>query len=132
MNRHMLLALVLVMGGCTFGPRVDHEPLAREPRGANVTLQARNASVAGELLAVQDTALLVLTTEQRMVLVPYRGLRRGDAEMRIPIVRGGEPPSEAQRTRLRRVSRYPQGVDSALQRALLDAYGQPEIEVFRP
>jgi hypothetical protein len=132
MKLTVLLALLIVLGGCTIGPQVQNEPLAREPRGASVTLQARGHTITGELLEVQDSALLVLTPEERVTLVSYRLLRRGDAEMRIPIVRGGEPPSRARREQLRRVSRFPQGLDPSLRGALLDAYGQADVVVFQP
>jgi hypothetical protein len=132
MKRLLVFALLALSAGCTVGPRVENVGLAREPRGASVTLQVGNRTFTGELLEVQDTALLVLSNAQAVTLVPYRLLSKGEAEGRWRVQRGGRPPTAAQRENLRRVSRFPQGIDAELRRALLAAYGQAEVEVLRP
>jgi hypothetical protein len=127
----LLLLLVAGLSACAFGPRAERQPLAREPRGANVTLQTPTQSLRAELLGVQDTALLLVSERERITLVPYRVIREARVELNPPLSSHGRPPSRAQREALRRVSRYPQGVGPELLRALLAAYSQSELEVVR-
>jgi hypothetical protein len=128
----IVLLLALLLGGCYVGRRAENLDLARQPRGAMVRLQTGAGAVNGELLQVQDTALLVLDSQQRVSLVPYRAIRLGEAEMVREVTRGGRVPSEAHRQRLARISRFPQGLSPETQRALLAAYGQTELRVVRP
>jgi hypothetical protein len=132
MNRTtMVLVLCLALAGCYVGARAETLELARSPRGANIQLQLRAGSVAGELLEVQDTALVVLSLEQRLMLVPYRAVQRGEVELMREVTYGGRQPSAARRQQLRRISRYPQGLTPETQRALLAAYSQADFEVVR-
>jgi hypothetical protein len=128
----IVLLLALLLGGCYVGRRAENIDLAWQPRGAMVQLQTGAGSVNGELLEVQDTALLVLDLQKRVSLVPYRAIRLGEAEMVRDVTRDGRTPSEAHRQRLARISRFPQGLTPETQRALLDAYGQAELRVVRP
>jgi hypothetical protein len=125
----LLLVLALTLGGCYIGQGTENLELANQPRGANVQLQIRGGPVNGELLEVQDTALVVLTKQGQVTLVPYRAIQRGEVEMLRELTHGGRQPSMAQRERLRLISRFPRGLKPETRRALLAAYGQTEIQV---
>src|SRR5436309_2339387 len=77
--------------GCHIGGRVDRFAPATRPEGVAVALELRGGGRAqGELLAVQDTALVVLA-QDTVTLVPYVVLETGqfsqvEAELR------GTPP----------------------------------------
>lgn len=127
----MLLSVLLAgLTACAVGPRVEDQPMARQPRGASVKLDTAEGPIAGELLAVQDTAIVILTRAQRATLVPFRVILDGDAELAGEITRGGRTPGGHRLERLRLVSRFPQGFNPELQRALLTALGQAELEVM--
>lgn len=131
MKRILIPLLVnLALSGCYIGRSAERVELAVAPRGATVQLQTLRGAVNGELLEVQDTALLVLT-QQRVTLVPYRIIRRGDVELLREVTSAGRQPSAARRQRLSRISRFPHGIDPDTRRALLAAYDQVEIEVVR-
>jgi hypothetical protein len=90
MNREAIILLLgLGLASCAIGTRVEDVELARVPRGATVQLQTRSGPVEGELLEVQDTALVVLTREQRVPLVPYRTIQRGEVELLHEITHSG-------------------------------------------
>jgi hypothetical protein len=127
----LLMASFATATACAVGPRAASEPLAQNPRGAHVTLRTDRAVLDGELLEVQDTALLVLGPAERLTIVPYRVIRSGEAELVGAITRGGRTPPPARRARLSLVSRFPQGLDADLLTALLRAYRQTEPEVLR-
>jgi hypothetical protein len=133
MNRALIvLALSLTLAACYVGTRAETLELAREPRGATVQLQTRSGPVNGELLEVRDTALVVLVPQQRLKLVPYHVIRRGEVELLREVPSGGRQPSAVRRQQLRRISRYPQGLTAETERALLAAYAQAELEVVHP
>src|SRR2546425_9351766 len=61
MRRSWLWGPVLTTLGCSIGGRVDRFAPAKQPDGVAVALALRGSRRAqGELLAVQDTALVVL------------------------------------------------------------------------
>jgi hypothetical protein len=136
MRRVILVSFVVtLLTGCTLGPRLDEFPFTRRPEGVDVDASGRQGSVAGELLAVQDTGLLLLmtppgTTGKRVVLLPYEAIREahfgklGEAYE----LKEGQPPGARTRERLQRVSRFPQGLSEAVLGQLLEAYGQAEVE----
>jgi hypothetical protein len=118
---------------CSVGPRPEKIQPAREPAGATIGLQLRGGRskllVTGELLAVQDSGLLVRDTT-RIVLVPNRAIRTGTLLVPgIGLTFSGRP-SGATRERLRLVSRYPAGVPADLLRRLLAAYGHDSLETI--
>jgi len=75
---------------------------------------------------VQDTALVVLA-QDTVTLVHYRALEAGQfsqvGELRET------PPAPAFATRLRQVSRFPQGLTPDLLTRLLAAHGQSALKV---
>lgn len=129
-----LLLGVLVVGAalaCSVGPRPDKIQPAREPAGATIELQLRTGRprhiVTGELLAVQDSGLLLRDTA-RILLVPDRAMRNGTLLARGVGVTFAGRPAGAIRERLRLLSRYPGGVSADLLSRLLVAYGRDSVE----
>ena len=76
---------------------------------------------------MQDTALVVLT-QDTVTLVPYRVLQAGRfaqvGELTEP------PPTKDFASRLRLVSRFPQGLTPEMLARLLAAYGQSALKVM--
>jgi hypothetical protein len=136
MPRAMLASLVFgLLAGCVYGPTVDKFPLARRPEGVAVDASSPHGPFAGELLEVRDTGLLILLPPERaagkpVVLLPYGAIRTARFG-RLGAgygLKDGQTPVPATRERLRRVSRFPQGLSDAVLRRLLDACGQAEVE----
>lgn len=123
-------ALCASLAGCTLGPSAARHPLGRYAGGAEATLRTAGSRVAGELLEVQDTALLVLRDGQHVTLVPYRLIRDGRIRFAGGSLRNGGTPDLALRQRLRRFSRFPQGLGPELLQRLLTIYGQPAVDVI--
>lgn len=133
--RRSVIALVAALsaGGCTIGPSEHTFRAGLGPAGAETTVEPRGAPrIIGELLAVDDTSFVLLTTGLRVTIVPYRHIESAIlAQMGTQIADGLAPPP-AQREKLARVARYPQGIAPDLMSALLAAYGQERPEVFAP
>lgn len=125
----ILVLSALVLSGCHFGTRAQTFGPAQRPEGVHAGITTVSAGwVYGELLEVQDTALLVLSAE-RLVLVPYDLVRSAQfGEMGSDTtISSRVAPSVAVREKLRLVSRFPQGVTSELLEELLAAYGQDQV-----
>ena len=113
---------LLVIAACTVGTHARNYGPARGPAGAMVNLRMVDKSRStGELLAVEDSALLVLRDSQ-LVRVPLSQVRSGSA----PKVSFDGRLRGDRRERLRLISRYPQGVSPELEQRLRQAYGQGE------
>ena len=131
--RSALLAVALLaLGGCRvpgFGPRVDDFELANSGRGiaTRVMLQDRT-TFEGELLALRNDGMLLLTAEPAIVAVPWRAVRQARFHQLRIEVSHGRAPEAAERETLRRVSRHPEGLDDTRVRALLEAC---EIDAVR-
>src|SRR5262245_47605032 len=130
-----VLVFLLLLSACSLGPRVKTYPLAREPQGVRAEIRRGRQRFPGELLAVTDTAFLVVNTlSGRLVLVPYGAT----SEVRfdnLPLnytVQSGRPPGREVQQQLRLRSRYPTGVSSDLLSRLLAAYHQDSVEVLAP
>jgi len=127
MRRCWVWGPMLATLGCHIGGRVDRFAPANGPDGVAVALQLRRGGRAqGELLAVQDTALVVLA-QDTVTLVPYGALETGEfsqvGELR------GTPPAPDFARRLRLVSRFPQGLTPDMLARLLAAHGQSALKV---
>src|SRR5262245_58657501 len=110
MRSRVIVALILV-SGCVMktGQWPDLDPTLVSPRGSTAFIVAGTKSLRGELLEVQDTAIVVLT-DSRVVLAPFRAFDRAtfvDADFPVTL----EPSAMARGDRgaLRRLSRYPSG-----------------------
>ncbi len=129
MRRRWVYGPVLAMLACQLGGRVDRFAPARQPQGVATTfwLLRGSAPAQGELLALQDTALVVLV-QDTVTLVPYRVLHAG----RFAHV--GDlteiPPAKGFAARLRLISRFPQGLTPEMLARLLAAYGQSTLKVI--
>lgn len=142
--RLMFFSLVGPLVACTFGPRLKTFPLAHGPQGAKVTVTAGSERLRGELLEVRGDGLLLLTElhedrdrglerkEQRLVLVGYAVMQHARFEALDESLSGGETPETGKLDRLRRISRFPQGLQPDLLEKLLRDCGQQELEIPRP
>ena len=124
-TRPWLIALAL-LAGCMVGTTVKNYAPAQGPAGATVKLELTgNRTLAGELLAVQDSSLTILSGGQLI-------------RVRMPLVQTGNAPklsftaaelkNGGVRERLRLISRYPQGISPDLETRLLQAYGQTGVQ----
>jgi len=127
MRRSWLWGPVLTTLGCSIGGRVDRFAPAKQPDGVAVALALRVGRRAqGELLAVQDTALVVLAQDS-VTLVPYSAVVSGQFSQVGELIE--TPPAPDFATRLRLVSRFPQGLSPDLLARLLAAHGQSALKV---
>lgn len=124
--RPLLISVVILsLGGCFVGPSVGGFPPAQGPEGIAADLHLKDARVRGELLEVQDTAIVVLR-EQRVVFVPLEAIDYGTFRQRGTLIVDGRFFDEAAAAKLRLVSRFPAGLSPERRAALLAAYGQSE------
>jgi hypothetical protein len=125
------LAIAVVVTGCHVGPNAQSYTVARTPYGARLALMVADERFEAELLAVRDSGLLVLRSNQ-LLLVPFRSIddarSAGGAHVGVEL-RDGRRPTSDEMERLRIQSRYPQGVTPELERRLLEAYGQTSLIV---
>ena len=129
----IVLVAWLSLAGCNVGPRPETFTLALLPEGVAARLVTRSdRRISGEVLVVQDTALIV--RGDSLYRVPVAAIEQGtfhqitEAEIR----RGAFVRKDAGRARLQLVSRFPQGLSEDRLLALLAAYGQRAlVEVSR-
>lgn len=133
MRRSLVLTLlVLAAQGCVV--RMGRWPRAGDPeltaQGARATLISGTKQVAGELLEVRDSALVLLTTE-RVLLVPFTSFDRGafDDGNEVRTLTAAVPSTQA-RAELQLISRYPPGMPAVALEKILAARNQTQIEVF--
>jgi hypothetical protein len=129
-----LLPSLLLVSACSLGPRVKSFPPARYPQGALAEVRRGRDGFRGELLAVTDTALLMVNTlSAHVILVPYGATTMVRFfNLEAFSVSGGRTPEPTVRERLRLWSRYPTGVSADLLSHLLAAYGQSSLDVLSP
>lgn len=142
--RVLLLAVPLLVGGCTFGMTAEKFRAAHRPSGVGARLVTPAAEIAGELLEVRADALVVSTSaitwrsaegrrevpERRLRLVPFPAIERSSFEQlggQVQI-RDGQAPNAAARERLRLASRFPYGIQPEALAVLLKAHGQTALE----
>ena len=114
---------LLVLAACQVGTHANNYAPAKGPAGAMIDLRLTDKTrITGELLAVEDSAFLVLRDSQ-LVRVALFQVRTAAA----PKVSFRGKMSEETRERLRLISRYPQGVSSELEGRLRQAYGQSAV-----
>jgi hypothetical protein len=124
--------LALVLTGCAIGPGPESFLPATSPAGIAVEIESvQRARMTGELLEVQDTALLVLADKQ-VRLAPYRAIRAAVFHQRGDLWLGGtRTPEPSQRDELRRLARFPAGTPAEARRRLLQMCGQAEPKVVQ-
>jgi hypothetical protein len=135
--------LVAMFAGCSVGPRGETTALALSPRGALIELVTqtgemagelvtRTGTMAGELLEMRNDGLVLLTNTGQVTLVEYEAVRHATVEHGPPGLTGANMRSGRTFHRLRRVSRFPQGLSPEVETRLLSAYGQSALVVVRP
>jgi hypothetical protein len=132
--KRMLLAvpLIVLIAGCNIGPRGDRTPLALSPRGANIQLTTVAGELHGELLAVQSSGVVVLTTANVVTLVEYEAIRGGRVENGPSRFTGASARAGRHFDQLRRRSRFPQGLQPNVEAELLRVHNQASLVVVRP
>ena len=121
----IVLALIFGFMGCAVGPTTRTFGPATGPQGIAANLRVRwgpKGRIQGELLEVQDTALVLLSAN-RVVLVPLRVIIAGQFSRRGTLIEEGRA-SRRSLDRLRTVSRFPAGLTPEIRTRLLAAYGQ--------
>ena len=130
MRRYIVISSVLVFAACYHGPSIYTFDPVRRPTGVDADLRLKKQRVSGELLEVQDSAVIVLTDSKRVVLVPLRAVQAGLFDKLGTLLIEGLDPHSAL-AKLRSFSRFPFGLTPELRARLLAAYGQTELEVVR-
>jgi hypothetical protein len=125
-------ALAILAAGCTVGGNAAEWPVAHRPEGVTVSAITRGGStVQMELLSVEDTALVLYGTAtsgaQRVVRLPLRQLLELDVTSPSIHVSTTESISPRDLSRLRRVSRFPQGLSPEVLARLLAASQQDSV-----
>ena len=131
---HLIRVLVLTTAitGCGLGRTAEEFPVARSPEGIRVSIITDSAHVReAELLAVEDTALLILLAEDRVASVPWSVVRSAELHGFLSNAPRRNVPSQAMRERWKSVARFPQGLTPELLSRLLEARGQTAVEVLR-
>ena len=131
---------LLLSAACTIGPGVGGFRPAQGPEGvsARLTLTSEAGELAGEVLAVEESALLIYVhregsgREERLdrylARVPFGAVRRADFQQ---VGKGNDVLRDPEFLgRLRLVSRYPQGVSEELLARIEQAYG--EVRMVEP
>jgi len=133
--RCALFLLPLLLVGCTFGPTLEDYSLAKRPSGVHATLATKaHGTVAGEVLAVRATTLIVRTAprpneDPGIVQVEYAAIRHGtfrDPSL-LDISSSYWTPIQSWRDRLRRRSRFPQGLSPKIMARLLQQHNQATL-----
>ena len=121
---------VVAAAACYHGPSITKFEPAYTPDGIEASLRLAHARVEGELLAVQDSAFIVLSDSQRVVMIPVSKVTRGDFGD-LGVLIDEFTPSQQTLERLRLLSRFPSGLTPDLRTRLLALYRQTEIEVVQ-
>lgn len=135
MKRHAAVLLFATMvAGCQSGPNLRTWAPAQRPDGiaCAARLNGRpDSMIAGELLALQDSAMLLLTGD-RIWLVPYHELNGTNCREAGPVPYRGDTRRLVTDRAFRHIqlSRFPQGVSPALLAQLLAAHGQDTLYVL--
>jgi hypothetical protein len=118
--------------GCAIGTRPRKFQPAAGPAGVTVTLDLREARFEGELLAIDDSALIIRRFQGSAPVAVVRfAAIRGTAFRQVGVsFAGRHAPRPDDREKLRLVSRFPQGLTPDLFRRLLAAYAQAEPVVY--
>ncbi len=134
-----LFGTLIACAGCTFhhGPREDRIGSFVPPAGVSVEVRlhegddGRKQEITGELLAVQDDGMLLLT--DRIVLIPFEAaerVRSGEHPLGRRVTWGMAPEEIAEA--LRPASRYPNGIHSTVLARMLATLNQPDVVRVAP
>lgn len=123
----LLLGCMVGQSASNFGPALGPEGVSAELRLGKV---GPILEVRGELLAVPDTGLFVLTHQpvpghvaaRTVLFAPWASINRGEFHQVNVRIRDGRELSAPDRAKLARLSRFPQGLSPELLSDLLAAY----------
>ena len=132
--RTLIGAVVIAAAlACSVGTRVKKFAPAQEPAGVAIRLRLHFGKgtqlVAGELLAVQDSGIL-LRDSTRILFIPNDSVRYGETTTRGTGLAFARKPTGSTREQLRLLSRYPDGVSAALLSSLIAVYGRDSVETI--
>jgi hypothetical protein len=133
MREYIAISSALLLAACYHGPSIATFEPVQGPYGIDADLRLQKTRVRGELLEVQDTALIVLTVltdSDRVVSVPVRAIRTGVFD-KLGLVIDEGVPRESALAKVRPFSRFPTGLTPALRARLLAAYGQTAVLVVQ-
>jgi len=130
MRGYIAMSSVLLLAACYHGPSIYKFRPVQNPNGIAADLRLHETRVRGELLAVQDSMLIVLTDSNTIVSVPASEIRAGRFDKLGEII-GEGMKTESALAKLRPFSRFPTGLTPELRTRLLAAYGQTEVQVVR-
>lgn len=127
----MALGVPAAVSGCRFGGwRGGFRELEF---GSYIEMRpnGRNARLEGELLLVGDDGIVSLM-DDRVVFAAWDSMARLTFRG-VPVDRleTGMRPAPEHHARMRQVSRYPFGLAPEQMSALLESYGQTEMDLFR-
>lgn len=124
----VILVGALFVGACYHGQFLNSFPPAQSAAGIAADIRLRKGRVQGELLEVQDSALVLVTTAGRVTLIQFDVIRQGKFGQKGWLI---DLTNDVPVAELRSLSRYPSGLTPELRARVLSAYGQTEIEVVR-
>jgi len=134
MQRPLLVSIILLFllpSGCMIGPSIHSARQARNPTGVRSVLTLAKHTIDGELIALEDDAVVILSREE-LFLVPFRLMQSGRfSGSGTPRVTSGRRPDKDGLERLRQFSRYPHGLSEEVLQRLLDEYDQDELTVVQ-
>jgi len=131
-----LLACALAAAGCVFGPGTRNYPPARTVHGHAARIETSEADgsrrrVEGELLAVTDSGVLLLSERGAMLAVSYPRTRWLRVEGWPATVTGAQLGAwPARRDELRALARFPYGMPPDALAALLADAGQTALLAY--
>lgn len=130
MRPTILIAVLLLAGGCVWGIRPAKLPVATTPGGARVSvvLTGSKMTLAGELFAADSSGLLL--HHQRLTRIPWARISFLDA-MTLPDtydLTAKDAATPAKQRRLALVSRFPQGLSGPLLAQVLATLRQDAVE----
>lgn len=117
------LVAISLATGCRFGPKMEKLSVARGPGGAAIEAATLTGPVNGELVSVTDDGVVVLQAN-RLINVRFAEIRNARfKELGSDYRFGGQKRPDPDRiARLRRVSRFPQGITPEIEARLLTLY----------
>jgi len=131
MNR-LAPIVAIFLSACVIhaGPGPDTYPPAHSAAGVTASLVSATTRIEGELLEARDTALVILTHDQ-IVLVPFSAIDSGGFDHSSVAVGHRKRPLWEDFESIRLLSRYPQGIPPDALRRILADKGQDFLAFIR-
>jgi hypothetical protein len=128
-SRALAAVLVAAAAACYVGPNINEFPGLRSAAGAWCKLNVPRlpgGELQGELLAVDSSSAVLLTSPPQVWVVPYTAIGASNCERAGPIPFYRDALVQDQAREIRLMSRYPQGISRDVMARLLAAYRQTE------